>query len=508
MQSRAVCAMECPAIRASVRAWLMRHLQRLILPIILLTLLAAVSTPPASTDSNSLATVSENHVTYWPLVLVNDPWQSPFGVEPSATRNIQNATIREHAAALGLGWIRLNDVSWQVVQPEQGGPYNWGALAGFERNLLAANQLGMRPVVVVRDSPTWATINVPVPMPCGAIRADRFADFAIFMSALVTRYSQPPYNVHHWELGNEPDTDPHLIPPGMQYGCWGNIWDPYYGGEHYGAMLTVVSPAIRAADPRAKILIGGLLLDTPQTTVPGFGNPERFLEGILRAGAAPHFDIVPYHAHSAYYGSQGDYSGLDGNNWAAWGGPAKGKPAFLRQVMARYGVSKPLWFNEASLGCPETYAFCAPPSAVFFQAQADHVPRMMARSLAAGAEAVFWFALNDPDWRASGLLDRSRNPRPAYRAYQALIENVRGASLPPISVDYGPGVEAYRFHKRSGEAVDVLWSVKGSPIPVTVHASAFVAAFSQEGDPLPVVRDSGVVRLNTGFSAIYMQLVH
>jgi hypothetical protein len=478
---------------------------RTVLPPLMVALLFGMLAIPGRGESGP--DEGERHITYWPLVIVNDPWISPFGGEPASPRTIQSEAVSAHAAALGLGWVRLNDVSWKAVQPEEGGAYQWSALVDFEQNLLAAAQLGLRPIVVVRDSPSWATINVPQPTSCGAIRADRFADFAAFMAALVARYAYPPYNVHHWELGNEPDTDPHLVPPGSQYGCWGNIWDPYYGGEHYGEMLKAVAPAIRAADPGARILIGGLLLDAPLTTAPGYGKPERFLEGILRAGAAPHFDIVAYHAHSAYYGFRGDYSGLDGNKWTLLGGPAKGKPVFLREVMARYGVSKPLWFNEASLGCPEAYAFCSPPSATFLQAQADHVPRMMARSLAAGAEVIIWYALNEAGWRSSGLLDPGGGLRPSYRAFQTLIAEVRGGALPPVVVDYGPGIEAYRFHKRFAYVVDVLWSVDGTPVSVAVPASDFIAAVSRDGSLLTAAHAGGQAHLSVGFSAIYIQRV-
>ena len=36
--------------------------------------------------------------------------------------------------------------------------------------------------------------------------------------------------------------------------------DPYYGGGYYAEMLKIVYPQIKAADPEAQILIGGLLL--------------------------------------------------------------------------------------------------------------------------------------------------------------------------------------------------------------------------------------------------------
>ena len=53
--------------------------------------------------------------------------------------------------------------------------------------------------------------------------------------------------MHHWELGNEPDVDPDLVPPDSIFGCWGEISDrEYYGGKEYGNMLKLVYPAINS----------------------------------------------------------------------------------------------------------------------------------------------------------------------------------------------------------------------------------------------------------------------
>ncbi|MDQ4076982.1 MAG: hypothetical protein M3220_12140 [Chloroflexota bacterium] len=420
---------------------------------------------------------------------------------------IRNSTVKAHAEELGAGWLRLHSVSWKAVEPIQGGGYQWEALATFEQELLAAREAGLTPMVVVADSPSWATINVPYETSCGAIRADRFGDFANFMDALVKRYKRRPYNVHYWELGNEIDVDPRLVSSNSVYGCWGDIDDPYYGGEHYGNMLKAVTPAIRTADRKARVLIGGLMLSSYETTDPNLGHPEKFLEGILRAGAAPYFDMVPYHGHSVYYGRHIDHSGLDGG-WTRYGGPALGKPAFLREVMAQYGVDKPLLFNEASLGCEVRYdPECATPPEAFYQAQADHVSRMMVRTLSANVTGISWYPLSGSQWRHSSLLDESYAPKPAYWAYQTLIDQLSDSTLPPQSVVYdAEGVEAYRFTKSSTHKVDVLWSVDGSPRTVSLPQQGFMAAYDHFGNPLVPSYVNGTVRFTVGFRTIYVHL--
>ncbi|MGH2543147.1 MAG: cellulase family glycosylhydrolase, partial [Ardenticatenaceae bacterium] len=338
----------------------------------------------------------------------------------------------------------------------RGGSYNWGVLATFERHLLAAAGARLTPVVVLNGSPEWATVIDPDVgyTSCAAIRADRFPDFAAFMSALVTRYSLPPYNVKHWEIGNEPDVDPSLVGPTAPFGCWGDIDEPYYGGEHYGHMLNAVAPAIREADPAAKILVGGLLLNT-LSPAPGFGHSERFLEGILRAGAKNNFDIVAFHGYPSYADQRVDYD-LRAPKWSSHGGIIGGKASFLREVMRRYGVDKPLHLNETGLLCNEASATCSPPRADFFQAQSDFLTRSFPRGVAAGIEQLTWYTLTNGGWRYAGLLDEDGDPRPAYFAYQTLIAQVKGSDLPPQPVNYGNGVEAYRFTKPSGRMVDVV----------------------------------------------------
>src|SRR5262245_2034602 len=162
---------------------------------------------------------------------------------------------------LNVGWVRLADrISWRALQPNEGDPIRWDLLAGFENELRVLKQAGIAPVVLVNHYPRWATTNIPYPTDCGPLSTDKFEAFAQFFRALVERYAGPEFDVHRWELGNEPDVDPRLVGPDNGYGCWGDIQDPFYGGRHYGEMLKVVGPAIKAADPSAQVWIGGLLL--------------------------------------------------------------------------------------------------------------------------------------------------------------------------------------------------------------------------------------------------------
>jgi hypothetical protein len=449
------------------------------------------------------------------LPMVTSVWAAnPFGVEMAGLAAASHPTIVSRADELGARWSRVSYVSWRDVQPVENGPYNWSALAAVEKAILAANQASLIPMVMIHETPHWAAIR---PTSCAAVREGHFDDFARFMEQVVNRYKVAPYNVKYWELGNEPDVDPDWVPVDAAYGCWGDESDGNYGGRRYGEMLKVVTPAIKRADPEAKVMIGGIL-GAPMLTssapcpdgpvAPGTGRQDCFLEGILRAGAGNAFDIVAYHGHWGYYNGPVDYYPTSvANPWSKHGGPAKGKPKLIRETLSRYGLSKPLSLNETSLGCDDAnpaYYWCKPATAAFFQAQANHVARMIVPSMSVGVESIIWYSVNDPGWRNTGLLDRSLTPRPSYNAYKTLVEQAANTVLPTPQIDiYGDRIEAYRFRKASN-VVDVLWSYDAIVDTLTVPQGKYIKAFSRDGAPLTPAISNGNAIFSVDGTPIYI----
>ncbi|MFN2302252.1 MAG: hypothetical protein ACK2TV_00840, partial [Anaerolineales bacterium] len=296
--------------------------------------------------SNSFVAEGENNV-FIPL-MIRGPWINPFGFESNV--GITDTVYEQRADVLGVNWARLNgQISWRELQPEEGDQINWDLLSGFEEELRTYQDLGIRPIIVVDDFPRWATIE---PNSCSRLKEDKFDDYANFIIQLVRRYKKPEFNVHNWELGNEVDVDPSFISTiDSQYGCWGDKNDPdFYGGDYYGQMVKVVGLAIKNADPDARVWLGGLMVSNPPDDNDNL-NPENFLRGVLAVGAAPYFDVVPYHGHISYYGKMQDADSLLIGDWAPWGGAAVGKPRFLRSIMQEYGVDKILSLNEVGVGC-------------------------------------------------------------------------------------------------------------------------------------------------------------
>lgn len=433
-------------------------------------------------------------ITYLPIVAKRYPWNNPFGVESNG-RLVNGSIFLQRGSALPAAWLRMNNgrISWRALQPNEGDPIDWSKLADFEAELRAMRTAGIRPIVVVDDYPRWATDNTVrddgQPTACGPLLPDRYDDFAVFVGELVTRYRTSEYNVHDWEMGNEPDVDPNLVTPDQVYGCWGDYDELYYNGDAYGEMLKVVTPAIRAADPTARVWIGGLLLNSPNTVDPNhIGRPELFLEGILMAGAAPHFDVVAYHGYISYWIPNVDQDTAAGRVWDSWGGIMLGKARFLREIMSRYGVDKPLFVNETGTTC----TWCTPDQPDMLAMQANFLARSFPRALSEDIMGFAWFTLDGPGWNYSGLLDADQNPKPVYYAYQTLISNLTLARYHGPA-NYGAGIEGYAFRRDIGgtdgrQEIHIVWAYEDMTFfNVTVPQSEFIAAYTRDGaaiDPM------------------------
>ncbi|MFZ5917906.1 MAG: hypothetical protein ACOYZ7_13275 [Chloroflexota bacterium] len=479
----------------------------------------ANSRPPGAADEltqahpgaqDAMVQASAAITLHLPLVFKGYPWISPFGFESNLLMS-PGSTLLTRADELGAQWARLGSlrISWRELQPTEGGPLQWDEVAGFEEELRALRQAGLTPAVLVIDSPTWATVQEygsdGERSYCAAVRADKFNAFASFLSQLVARYKTSEFNVHHWEIGNEPDVDPSLVPHNYWFGCWGDIGDPYYGGRHYGDMLKVVGPAIKAEDSNAQVWIGGLLLNRPDTTNPYQGKPELFLKGILEAGAAPYFDIVAYHSYPPYGNVKVDYDNGANGVWDSWGGGAVGKARYLRQTMSQYGVDKPLFLNETSLMCPDYYSWCNPPGNDFYQSQANHVVRTFVRGLGEDIMGFVWYTLNGPGWRYTGLLDDDDDPQPAYTAYQRLTTELHGTHFVE-AVDYGAGIEAYAFRRSAGEYVHVVWAESDTLLTITLPQSSYIVARNRDGATITPTTSGSDYRLDVQFEPIYVWL--
>lgn len=335
---------------------------------------------------------------------------------------------------MGAKWIRYNAVSWSDIEPEEG-KYNWDQMSRLEDAVKRANQAGIKMILIVRSTPGWA--QKIAGSACGPIASDKLQSFGDFMSALVKRYSADALKVNYWELWNEPDVDSSLVGGDSVFGCWGDKQDAYYGGGYYAEMLKVATPAIHAANPDAKVFLGGLLLDcdptdpgTPGRCKQGYEIAPKFFEGILQAGGGKFIDYVSFHGYPGFNPKAASPVPAELNmvSWQARGGVVMGKANYLREVMAKYNVNLPLFLTETSLLCDERNPACNPPGQDFYQKQAEYGAWLLVRNYAEGIGTI-WYTYDGPGWRASGILDQDQNPKPVYSSLQFISNLLQGSKL-------------------------------------------------------------------------------
>lgn len=391
------------------------------------------------------------------------------------------------AAELAPGWVRRSGLRWRDIESIPGGGYNWDlpAVRELEAQLAAASRRGIRVILVLQGSPAWAV--TPYQADCAPIAAEFRDEFARFAQAVASRYSAPPFNVRYFEIGNEPDA--FVFSVDSPFGCWGRPDQELYGGEAYGELLKLAYPAIKAAAPTATVLHGGLLLDQPYNPQTGMGRSGRFLEGVLAAGAGNSFDVLAFHSYSFYDGTP------DGT-----AGSVDWKPAYLRTILARHGLSKPLINTEGALLCPTSSDACT-------QAQGYAVSRLHVRSMRDGLLGAIWYIYDSDGFNHTALIDPVGGAvRPAGRAFLQSARALAGYQYDEQLADLPAGVEAHRLRHGDRTTV-VIWANR--PTAVTFELGAVTLRCAEwDGEPfLCGVDEAGRVALDAGPGPRYLRWV-
>ena len=434
-----------------------------------------------------------------------------FGVES----NWIEADLINKADGVNAYWWRYFAFSWKDIEPTDLEPslYDWSAVN--EHHLRDAADNGFSIVATVKFTPYWVqAINDAQSIQCSPIKDDAasIADFQEFVTALVNRYKEPPYNIKYWQFWNEPDVSPIVLEAIGQlynsfFGCWGDDDDPYYGGEQYGKFLAIFAQTVKAADPQAKITNGGLVLDCNPEENPTNCTQGRFFEGTLRGlianGGLPYLDYVSFHVYGQWYVNLSldeNYPGFKD------GGVMLGKSKFLRKVMADYGIipPKPLLMTEAGLMCrrPDTAQplpsrmkcsdQVAPPE--YEDDQAEFLVWVYVRAIADGISGVMWYVLNYMPYRHVGLLYEDSRPKPAYQAYQFLVSQLYGADYVGTLDEYWPTLRAYEF-TNDGQTIWVMWAPDQSNHAISLPGG-FQAAYDKLGNPISLAPGATSIDIN------------
>ncbi len=234
-----------------------------------------------------------------------------------------------------------------------------------------------------------------------------------------------------WEVWNEPDLT--------------LFWQGT--AAQYAQLLKVAYLAIKAANPDATVLFGGLAY---------WYNPD-FYKQVLDAIAADpesasfhgYFDVMSLHL----------YSNVET--------PYDISREVMAEVAARVGPH-PLWLTETGVPVWDDGGTATLYSATMEEA-ASYVIEAYADARAAGVDKFFVFRLHDDGWSEHyGLTRDDYSLRPSYVAYQVAARYLRGENQ--ITGPFGTSLRRITFWGTPNGRVDVLWNRTTEPITYTFPA--------------------------------------
>lgn len=180
---------------------------------------------------------------------------------------------------------------WPTVQPSPRGPFVWDKV---DKIVAGAAANGVRPLPILFGTPGYETkcgthdclIRLPI------ATARQRSDWQAFVAAAVARYgpggsfwtNHPGLPIERWQAWNEQNN-------------FNSKGRPRSTPAQYARLVRITRKALIAADPAARLMLGGMF-GTPN----GSTNPNitswGFLSGLYKAGLKGEFDYVALHPYS------------------------------------------------------------------------------------------------------------------------------------------------------------------------------------------------------------------
>ncbi len=283
---------------------------------------------------------------------------------------------------LGIGMVRM-DFLWSDLETEEG---VW-QFERYDRIVGAVRSENIQILAVLNYNSDWSQKpwNTP-PDP---------AAFCRYAQALVHRYKD---RIRCWEIWNEPDHP--------------NYWQPQDDLTVYSHLLREANKTIKAADPLALVLNGGLAESLPNN-----------LQSLYEKSGRAAFDVVNIHPF---------VTPLEENPLATLRAHYTG----VRKVMEAFGdLEKPIWITE--IGCPGVPWVQRSAQAARWwlgespgeEQQASWLKKLFEEALKwPNVEKIFWAFFRDtPNHFGDGvdffgLVREDFSKKPAFEAYQRLIK--------------------------------------------------------------------------------------
>jgi hypothetical protein len=268
-------------------------------------------------------------------------------------------------------------IDWRQVQPHSASHYRWRQADRYMRGLA---KHGLEPLPLLFATPGWVARSFIDP-PISSAKARNA--WRGFVHAAVARFGPGgtfwtenpdiPYDpVHYWQIWNEQNSP--------------DFWAPGPSPREYAKLLKISADTLRAVDPGAKIVLGGMFEGNVSY---GAILSWQYLARLYKLGAARSFDVVGAHPYSpklsSYkfqirrlaaairrHGHRGTPIWIDEIGWGSGHGGSplnkgpKGQAQMLRRAFTfgarsrhTLDVRRILWYPWRDSGhTPEQCAFC------------------------------------------------------------------------------------------------------------------------------------------------------
>ena len=250
-------------------AWLAQPRTRLIIAIIL-TIIIAVTLYAIQVRQNSVPLGPQRTV---------ETINPKIGVHTRLTDEVEAWKIKrtfEMVREMGAPWV-VEYFPWAYVE-SQPGRFGWNHT---DLVIDHAERQGLTVVARLGFVPEWARPPDTSPL---YLDEDRFEDFGRYAAEFARRYAG---RVEHIIIWNEPNL-------ALEWGY--DAVDP----AKYVAMLKIVYPMIKEANPNVTVLAGALAPTLAPPGSPDGMNDLDYLQAMYDLGAADYFDTLAIHAYGWY----------------------------------------------------------------------------------------------------------------------------------------------------------------------------------------------------------------
>ncbi|NNJ09532.1 hypothetical protein EKD04_004250 [Chloroflexales bacterium ZM16-3] len=396
------------------------------------------------------------------------PWGdkgTPFGVVAALGNRVRADEIPAAVALMreaGVQWQR-EEIFWDHVQQQPGGPYDWdGNDAGrynYDLAIQAQAAAGIRVLGLLDYNPAWFKGKNPRP-------EEWIADWGDFVYSAVARYGRDRGQITYWELWNEPN----LAASGYESGL--------YTVADFVRILEVGRAAALAADPNAKIVMGGLAPIWSEAPTSRHSDYFDYLDQVGRLGGWRFVDVIAIHPYRP--------SAPEGDAWRRDQSLTFSQElSRLDAVLRTYG-SRPIWLTELGWSTSQGYQGVDEDTQAFLLVR-TYLLAMTHPSV----EKIFWYDFRDdtspstPYERPTtspgeveshyGLLRRAYPLDPArgdlrksgFLAYRTMTEMLGGLVLQAVPLSDADGVFWHRY-AGGGRRVDVFWRTGESSPAISV----------------------------------------